>query len=839
MSRASWVIVVVVAVMALVAGGQGQVANSAEPSEKWKKWLDEEVYPLITREQRKAFLALETDEQRAEFAERLWALWSDESGMGSVFRRTWEERLDDVRSAFGNSTEDRSRLWLLHGPPDGRMPVNCDRVFHPLEIWVWGYLPGLGERVTVVFFRPYGVGRYRLWDPNVDTRSSLYTTEGNMALQQYLSGVGRRYELARPEYACGTEVLRLIGAAEFFMKDLEVRKAMERIQPPFGQVTGKESAGQRFLEFSTITPKDAKPLAFDLATQVGRREGSKVRVSFAGKVQRGELGSVKIGDLDVVQLDVTGEISREGRMDDRFRYTFSLPGDASELPLVVERELRPGTYRLRMKIADANSKHAGVREMDFVVEAPEGEALTAQEKAVEQTLVRIATSPLPTLSLQGPDGDGLTGVQRFSALAGPQVGKVEFYLDNRLILSKNRPPFEIELDLGPVPRLASVVAVAFDASGQELERKQVDLNVGRERYFVRLQPVSAADRAGGKVRAQVSVNVPTERKLGKLELFWNEALMATLYEEPFDVWLPVQDDGSIGYLRAAAVLDDGEQAEDVRFVNAGQLLADVQVQAVELPVTVLNKQGQPVEGLKQEDFQVLEEGRPQTISHFSRQQEMPIRMGILVDTSGSMEQTLPEVQRVVLGFLRNLLRPKDRAFVVSFSDRPALLERFTADFGALERAMIALRADRGTAFNDATIYGLFQFSGVRGRRAMVILTDGEDNASRMSFDRVIEYAQRSGVTIYVVAIDISLAKVMVRSQLSRLARSTGGEVFFLPAKSDLARVYETINRELRSQYLIAYTSDATTPADVFRRVTVKVNKPGLDVRTLAGYYPGG
>lgn len=839
MTRRSMVAVSLVVAAGMLVGGAVLLAGSPELPEKWQKWLDEEVYPLITREQRKAFLALETDEQRTAFVDRLWELWNAESGEGSNFRRTWEERLDEARAAFGSTTEDRSRLWLLHGAPDGRKAVNCDRIFHPMEFWIWGYLPGLGENVTVLFFRPYGVGRFRLWDPNIDSRMALYTTEGNMALQQYFTSSVRQYELSRPEYICGSDVLRLIGAAEFTMKDLEVRKAMERVQPPVGQVTGKESAAQRFLEFSTITPKDAKPLAFDLASEVGERNAGKIRVTFSGKVQRGELGSTKVGDLDVVQLDVTGEISREGQMDDRFRYSFSYPGDAPELPLQFDRELRPGTYRLRLKVADANSKHAGVKELDFLVEAAEVPTPSPEQLAAEKTLVRIASSPLPTLSLQGPEGEGVTGIQRFTALAGPQVVKVEFYLDNRLILAKNRPPFEIELDLGPVPRLASVVAVAYDPKGVELDRRQLDVNLGRERYFVRLQPVGSSDRKGGKVRAQAAVNVPTDRKLTKLELYWNEALVATLYEPPFDAWLPVQDDGSIGYLRALAVLDDGEQAEDVRFVNAGQFLSDVQVQTVELPVTVLDKDGQPVEGLTLADFQVLEDGRPQTISHFSRQQELPIRMGILVDTSGSMEETLPEVQRVVLGFLRNLLRPKDRAFVVSFSDRPALLEKFTADFGGLERAMIALRADRGTAFNDATVYGLFQFSGVRGRKAMVVLTDGEDNASRMSYDRVLDYAQRSGVTIYVVAIDLALTKVMVRSQLSRLARTTGGEVFFLSSNADLKKVYETINRELRTQYLVAYTSDATTPADVFRKITLKVLKPGLEVRTLAGYYPGG
>ena len=169
----------------------------------------------------------------------------------------------------------------------------------------------------------------------------------------------------------------------------------------------------------------------------------------------------------------------------------------------------------------------------------------------------------------------------------------------------------------------------------------------------------------------------------------------------------------------------------------------------------------------------------QTVSFFARQQDLPIRLGLVIDTSGSMEKTLPEVQRVVVGFLRNLLRPRDRAFVEAFNDRAAMLEGFSADFGALERAMIALRADGETALYDATVYGLFQFSGVRGRKAMIVLTDGDDNSSRMDFDKTLDYAKRSGVTIYTVGIDLPITKVGIRSQLTRLARTTGGEAFFL------------------------------------------------------------
>lgn len=120
---------------------------------------------------------------------------------------------------------------------------------------------------------------------------------------------------------------------------------------------------------------------------------------------------------------------------------------------------------------------------------------------------------------------------------------------------------------------------------------------------------------------------------------------------------------------------------------------------------------------------------------------------------------------------------------------------------------------------------------------MIVLTDGEDNASKMTFDRALDYAQRSGVTIYTIGIDLPITKVKARSQLSRLARMTGGEAFFLARESALAPVYDQINRELRSQYLLAFSPQPTPPPGKWREVEVKVKGSGLKARTARGYYP--
>ncbi|MFH1177127.1 MAG: VWA domain-containing protein [Acidobacteriota bacterium] len=801
--------------------------------EEWRRWLEEEVYPLISLEQRKAFLELETDEQRKVLADRLWEIWAAETGIGPAFRSLYEDRVQECRGEFGNTTEDRARVFLLHGPPDVRKKIDCDEVFHPLEFWLWGRIEGLGQDVAVIFYRPYGVGKYRLWDP-YETRNVLYNTSGRMAL------AGRSGSLIdRPEWHCGDaqEILRWLAVAEAWMRDLKARASMEHREVPGS--AGPESATTRFLQFSTVVPKGSQPLDFELTHAVGGRRGGKLLVSFSTAVAREGLATAKVGDMEVVQLDVTGEISREGTMADRFRYAFTFSAESKSLPIAVEREVRPGRYRLRLKVADSNSTHAGLREADFEVAAPEIAAAPTPDAGGEAVVERVVAAKEATLALQGPEGEGIAGVQRFTALVGPKVAKVEFSLDGRPVLTKNRPPFEVELDLGPLPRLASVVVVALDGAGHELDRKQLDVNVGRERFMIRLQPVGKADVADGKVRASASVNVPSDRKLARVELYWGEQLLQTIFQPPFEAWLALDDPQAVGYLRALAVLEDGGQAEDVQFVNAPQFVSGVQVTSVHVPVVVLDKDKKPVVGLAQEDFEIVEDGVSQVVTHFSLQQELPVRLGLEIDTSGSMEKTLGEVQRVVLGFLRDLLRPRDRAFILAFSDRPAVLESFSEDFEALGRALIALRADRATAFYDAMIHGLFQFSGVRGRKALIVLTDGDDNASRANFDKTLDYAQRSGVCVYTIGIDLPLTQVRIRSQLSRLARTTGGEAFFLARDASLDKVYSQIDRELRSQYLIVYTSSSTAPVDVFRKVTVKVRRPDVEVRTIAGYYPGG
>jgi Ca-activated chloride channel family protein len=807
--------------------------------EHWRVWLEEEVYPLITDVQRKAFLRLRTEAQRQAFSERLWILWGRQTGLGTRFRANYDARLRMARELFGNTRSDRARILLIHGPPDFNLVVRCDEIFHPLEFWGWGYIEGLGEDVVVLYYQPDGLGEFRFWS-GLEGRQVLYTFTGWRSLQ-----AGYQTPLDRPEFRCsnGDQAVRLISAAARWARDPMFIKAMYRLPSRGGG--GPEGSAARFMEFSALTDEDAKPLDFLLREGERGLRGGQVRMGFDLVVPTDLLGTTKIGDVDVVQVDVVGEIARGPRMVDRFRYLFSVPAAGEELVLLMERDVRPGDYTIRLKVEDVHSSREGISEYAFSADFDQALDAAARERQRRRAADAAAIADAqaegeePILRLVGPRGEAVSGLQRFEAIAADSVAQVEFFLDGRKILTKNRPPFDIDLNLGPLPRLTTVTVVGLDGEGFELARSELSLNVGRERFFIRLDPLSAANVDGDRLRVTMQVNTPSESALESLDIYWNDRLLTSLYQPPYEAWVTVGAPGEFGYLRAQAVLDDGSQAEDVQFVNAPEFGSIVEVQAVELPVMVLGRNGRPVADLTIEDFEVFEDDVRQEISHMSLHLDMPVRLGIVVDSSGSMGETLPEVQRVVMGFLRNLLRPQDRAFIETFSDEPEILAPFTAEFDTLENALLTLFADRSTALWDATIMGLFQYAGVRGRKAMILISDGEDTASTYGYDEVKDFAMRAGVTIYTIGIDLPTGKVRTRHQLRRLSEITGGRAFFIAEGSELNRIYEEIDRELRTQYLLAYTSSSTKPSDELREIEVEVDRKGLEVRTISGYFPGG
>src|SRR6185436_7860460 len=159
--------------------------------------------------------------------------------------------------------------------------------------------------------------------------------------------------------------------------------------------------------------------------------------------------------------------------------------------------------------------------------------------------------------------------------------------------------------------------------------------------------------------------------------------------------------------------------------------------------------------------------------------------------------------------------------------------KFTKDITTLAGGLAGLKAERGTALYDSIVFCLYYFNGVKGQRAVLLLSNGKDEGSRFAFNDALDYARRSGVTLYTIGLGGDADK----RTLSKLAEETGGRSFFVDSVEGLPAIYKSIEEELRSQYLLGYQSTNTSGQTGFRAVEVKTDRSGLEAKTIRGYYP--
>jgi Ca-activated chloride channel family protein len=269
------------------------------------------------------------------------------------------------------------------------------------------------------------------------------------------------------------------------------------------------------------------------------------------------------------------------------------------------------------------------------------------------------------------------------------------------------------------------------------------------------------------------------------------------------------------------------------------------VDLVSLNVTVTSGESF-VSGLKKEQFQIFEDGAAQEISFFSAERQ-PIALSILIDSSTSMDQKLSVAQEAASGFVRRL-GPKDVAQVIDFDSDQRVLQTFTSDHAALEKAIRSTTAGGSTKLYNALYVALVELKKVKAqsadevrRQAIVVLSDGEDTASAIDYDYVLDAAKRSEVLIYCIGLksrNDSPTKGFKEADfvLRTLSQETGGRVFFVELLPQLAAVYQTIADELVSQYTIGYTSKNPLRDGAWRTVHVMVDSPDAVARTKPGYY---
>jgi len=614
-----------------------------------------------------------------------------------------------------------------------------------------------------------------------------------------------------------------------------------------GQKPADVEGADSILQMTTDIPPDAIRLPLQRALRFPEMVGSKMRMELTLLLERESIATKAMGPVTFFDFDVVGEVVKDSRLVDNFRYRFDFPATSVSgpfVPLKFERELFPGEYRVKVKVADANRNAAGlVEETIRVPDVPDVD-LTPEEKAAREAgraavarLVAETGAPKGTIMLLPIAREFATGLIRFETrVSSREIASADFYLDNVKVSTKRRPPFAVDLDLGELPRRHVVKVVAQARDGRPLGEDEMILNEGREAFRVRITAPDKGVKLAGAVRVMADLAIPETKELEGLEFYVNEKLAGVVKQPPWEKLVDVPRSADLGFLRVVASLTDGTKAEDLRYYNAPKYLTEERVQAVELFTSVLSK-GRPVTGLSKEAFTILEDGVQQVLDGFEVVTNLPLSLGIAIDTSGSMEASLVDAQKAANEFLKDVMTSRDRCFLINFDNEPQLVTRFTTDRERLAQAMAGMRAQGSTALWDAIVYGLFQYQGVRGRKAYVILTDGEDRSSKFSFDAAVDYAKKSGVALYFIGLKIPSTQLEVRSKLSKLSRETGGAAYFVQSAQGLARIYAEINEELRSQYLLSYLPQNKTPGNAWRKIEVRMTPSAYVARTISGYYP--
>ncbi|MFY9820683.1 MAG: VWA domain-containing protein [Thermoanaerobaculia bacterium] len=802
--------------------------------EKYRQWL-KVVDLLISPQELKTFLALDKDYQRDAFIRQFWDARNPYKGGGrNAFQEQWEAKVELALELFGNLDDERSRILLLNGTPNGRIESHCSNIIWPVEVWYYAHAERIGSEFIVVFYRHWGAGPFRVWNPN----------EGLGALFSEGAGSSGEHSLSAIANGCRNGD-QLAGGINYVLGQgmgYDILQARISSKP-------EDQKGEwvtSFSSYSTDIDPGAKLLPAKLSLDYPGRWQGRTAVEGVITVPVSGAGQSNLGGTHTFDMILNGEVLQNGRMFENFRYKFDFPASAApspadSLPVIFQRYLRPGDYVLIVKLVDLNSnkvfreeRQISVPASDKPAPAPFAEdADEASARMLAEANAAIANGET-TVKLIRPFGELKAGMQRFDTLTtGKDIDRVTFVLDGHALLTKKKPPFSVELDLGNLPRPRTLVARAYNAAGTEVASDEMVVNAAPNRFQVRLMEPQRGKRYTNSLLAKAEPQAPDGGVVERVEFFLNETKVATLYQPPWEQPIVLPKAEALGYVRAVAYLPDGSSTENLVFVNAPEDMAEVNINFVELYTSVLDKQKRPVEGLGQKDFAVTEDGTKQEISRFERVTNLSIHAVVALDISASMEKSLDKARQAALEFFQRTIRPKDRASVITFNDHPNLTVKFTNDVPTLAGGLAGLKAERGTALYDSIIFTLYYFTGVKGQRALVLISDGKDEGSRFTWEDALDYARRAGVTIY----SIGLGDDVDKRKMSKLAEETGGRSFFLKNVDELAGIYASVEQELRSQYLIGYQSTNTSGGNTFRSVELKVDKPGLEAKTIRGYYP--
>ena len=538
-----------------------------------------------------------------------------------------------------------------------------------------------------------------------------------------------------------------------------------------------------------------------------------------------------------VPLVIIGSVMQQGQVVKRFRYPLA-PSQKDSLTAIQTLQAGDAEIEARLMIpleeqtpviVAKSAVHFTIARTNktYVASFADGAEAVIAEGSVPEMADAVKIIP--------PRRDVAPNLFIVDVEVKPPVKRVEFWVEGKKIMARNAPPYRAELDLGQLPKRVEVRAIGYDDRGRYVDADAFVVNERETPLEVKITRTQTPDRVS---HVKLSVQNPKGTAIKTVALFTDQKKFYAWNQPPYAVDIADDRLANIRFLRASVIDSTNYEASDLLFLNGAQINEEMEVNLIELPVAVTDPGGVPIPGLAQSSFRIRENGKPQTITNFDAASNLPIAVGLLIDHSGSMKPRMEATRKAATEFLKRIMKPTDRAFVSGFSFDATTVAPFVSDIASLDEQVRAIPdASGGTSLYDAIITGLYRFRTLQGRRALIILTDGQDTTSRISYDDMLAYARSARVPLYFIGVGLGFADIAGTNKMKSLAAETGGVAYFIKDVKRLDETYGQLEKDLRSQYLIAYSTQSSKTDKQYRTVEVSVDRSDARVRTIRGFLP--
>jgi Ca-activated chloride channel family protein len=534
-------------------------------------------------------------------------------------------------------------------------------------------------------------------------------------------------------------------------------------------------------------------------------------------------------------LFLQGSFIQNGQVLRNFRY--EVPENATSVTTV--QTFPAGETVVEVRLVMPLEEGAPViiaKTSDKFTLAPTGKLYVASEEEGAEAVFAEGVIPetVGAVKIRAPKRDVAVNLFIVNVDTLPPVARVEFWVEGKKVLARNKPPFTAELDLGKLPKRVEVRAVGYDARGRYVDADAFIVNERETPLELKITRTTTPD---GVSHFKLSLQNPKGTAIKNVVLFAGDKQLQEWTRPPYAIDIPNARLEGVEFVRASAYDDTGYEASDLLFLTGDRFIEEIEVNLVELPVTVSTADGQPISDLKENNFSIFENGKAEKLSSFNYAANLPISVGVLLDHSGSMEKRMEDAKSAALDFFKSIVKTGDRAFIAAFASDPTKNAPFVSSVETLQAQVEAIpKAAGGTSLYDAIVTGLYRFRNVQGRKALIVITDGDDTTSRLTYDDMLTYARASRVPLYFIGIGFSGA-FGGAAKMRSLAGETGGVAYLIRNVSQLAETYKALEQDLRSQYLLSYHTESTKKDQSYRTIEVKVDRPDAKVRTIRGFIP--